>query len=245
MRGTKKWSKKKDLAKKSNGKLLKILLTIVVLFFGIRALWDWFFPVRTLNFRLEITFEVDGELVTGSGVQLYRVGRNVNPLAQGIIFHGIFGESVIVDLSNRPTIFALRARSRLDGQVVGGYNFLVQNACKHVQKARGYSPAEYVRFVGRSNGSCDITLKDLPPLMVFKDEQNPTTAARVFPDHPETTLGSGVKFVGAKLTFTDEPVTIGIEDRLTWLGDYDSRLLGGDGSLSTVPYIYFRRYRND
>nr|WP_321462950.1 hypothetical protein [uncultured Cohaesibacter sp.] len=239
--------------KNSPKQLIKVLLTISVLLFGIRELWDWHAPVRTVNFRLEVTFEVDGKPVTGSGVQRFVVGKAVG-IGQQTYRHRIFGEAVVVDLPDRPSVFALLAFSRYDRNGVyvrpsGGYNFLIEIACKLRERTKGFSPAEYVRFVGRLNRTCDIPNRYLPIMVVFSDETDPASVKRVIPEFPEQALGKGVKFIGESITVTKTATTQKIKKRLPWISEYEGDRLTSGYTYSPNPSLpdylrhgYFERF---
>jgi len=227
--------------------LVKFLLVFGLLIVGVKALWDWWVPVRTLNYRLDVTFEVNGQPVTGSGVQQLVVSRAIPLLGQKQATWRASGQAVPVDLPNGKTVYVLMASPRDDGSYPGGsgrFNLLVSDACKLQDKRGGRDWASYVKFVGDTRGTCNIQINHVPLMVVFLDEAKPATAVRVYPRNPAETLGVGVRFIGASLTITDASITTGIEERLAWLENYDSKLLGGKGSLSSLAYIYIRRDPN-
>lgn len=118
----------------------------------------------------------------------------------------------------------------------GGYRFLLSDACQLQQKRGNRGWSAYVRFVGSMEGQCRLLQKDLPLMVAFEDEADPSTVKRIFPDHPESVLGKEVKFLGASLTITDEQVTKGIRKRLTWLSDYPEPHLA-KGGFSSEPQL--------
>jgi hypothetical protein len=69
------------------------------------------------------------------------------------------------------------------------------------------------------SGSADIPLNLLPPILLFEDPHNPSTAHVFLPERPEQWLGPGAKFLGAQIAVTTEPRTTGIEAVLPWLAD--------------------------
>lgn len=211
------------------------------------------YPVSTLHYRLDVTFEVDSKQVTGSGVQKLVVKR-VRGLSQKRASWMASGEAVIVDLPDRPDVFVLLAGPRPDGSYSGGpggIDVLVSDACGLKERRGRRNWSEYVRFVGQVTGTCAVPEEELPLMVAFGDEADPTSVERVFPGDPEPVLGPGVRFVGASVTVTDAPVTTGIGGRLTWLSEHSSRRLE-IGSPSTDPpfaqimqHGFFRRPSRD
>jgi hypothetical protein len=71
----------------------------------------------------------------------------------------------------------------------------------------------------------------------FREETDPSSIERIFPDKPEQVLGPGIKFVGARITITDAPVTTGIRKRLTWLTeDTQKRLVAQPDGSANPPF---------
>jgi hypothetical protein len=68
-------------------------------------------------------------------------------------------------------------------------------------------------------GHSEIPVELLPPMIVLDDPANPSSAHLFDPEHPERSLGSGARFLGAQIAVTDAPVSHGIEASLPWLAD--------------------------
>ena len=68
-------------------------------------------------------------------------------------------------------------------------------------------------------GTSEIPIELLPPMIVLDDPANPSSAHLFDPEHPERSLGSGARFLGAQIAVTDAPVSSGIEAVLPWLAD--------------------------
>jgi hypothetical protein len=56
-------------------------------------------------------------------------------------------------------------------------------------------------------------------MIVLDDPVNPSSAHLFDPEHPERSLGSGARFLGAQIAVTDAPVSHDIEAVLPWLAD--------------------------
>ncbi|MBO6755806.1 MAG: hypothetical protein JJ902_05735 [Roseibium sp.] len=212
------------------------------------------YPVSTLHYRLDVTFEVDSKQVTGSGVHRLHTKR-LRGLSQKMFLLTASGEAVIVDLPDRKSVFVLLTSPTPDGTYTGGvkgrYDFLLADACGLWEKRDELGPSGFVRFLGTVTGTCAVPEEELPLMVAFGDEADPTSVERVFPGDPEPVLGPGVRFVGASVTVTDAPVTTGIADRLTWLSEYPEPGLDSQDRSSTsrlariLKHGYFRRPSRD
>ncbi len=56
-------------------------------------------------------------------------------------------------------------------------------------------------------------------MIVLDDPANPSSAHLFDPEHPERSLGSGTRFLGAQIAVTDAPVSNDINAVLPWLAD--------------------------
>lgn len=228
--------------------LIRIVLVCVALYLGFQGFMELYAPIRKLNFRLDVTFEVDGEQITGSGVQTCVARKSILSFLLDLTYEfDLYGEAVIVDLPNRSSVFVLMNSPRDDGSIQydsGSYVYIVISACRLREKAGKLGPAEYIRFIGSFTGSCEVKPKDVPVIVHFQDELDPSTIERVFPDKPEQVLGPGVRFVGARIQITDAPITTGIRDRLTWLTDFGSRSLSRDAPTSNPSLTQKLKHRH-
>lgn len=212
---------------------------------------ELYMPWRAVHYRLDVTFEVDGVPVTGSGVQKFFIIRDRVPLSPGVLNTWTYGEAVIVDLPGKKSVYALMTTARDDGSYSGGpgaFDFLVIRACNLQEKNKRSGASSLVRLVGGLSGTCQVPLQDIPLMVSFENETDPTSVQRVFPDHPESTLGGNVKFLKASITITHQKVTTGIEQRLPWLAERQNGRLTPNFVASLHPtlpdylrYFYFRR----
>jgi hypothetical protein len=76
-------------------------------------------------------------------------------------------------------------------------------------------------------GAHEITTNDLPDLVTFADINDPSSVIEVDPNNLKATLGVGISWNEITLESTDEPVTLGIEQKLTWLDAYSDGMLDG------------------
>jgi hypothetical protein len=89
---------------------------------------------------------------------------------------------------------------------------------------------DYVAQLARARGPHKITPSDLPDLVTFADVNNSATVIEVDPNNLQAALGADVSWSEITLESTDEPVTKGLELKLTWLPTYFEENLRLDGS---------------
>jgi hypothetical protein len=95
---------------------------------------------------------------------------------------------------------------------------------------------EGLKQVSRLSGKRELSLDSLPQLVRFRDVNDPKTVESVNPFNIGERFGPGAKLVRATLEIVPagvwpfdggEPLTTGIEKRLSWLPQYYDRMLDG------------------
>ncbi|OJJ09351.1 hypothetical protein BKI51_23210 [Alphaproteobacteria bacterium AO1-B] len=205
---------------------LKVLVVLGLIGWG---LLSWFAPTAHVRYRLDVTLEVDGEPVTGSVVQELTVNHGLfRGLSGKLITRTVRGQALALDLPGRGTLFvtmALYCPGKTEwGQCKYGYAYLVDEACAIKKQQPNF--AVFVRRFKRLDGSCPITEDQLPVMVRFEDPLRSETAQQVLPQDLGKAFGSDVRFASAGLTFTDIPLSTGIDNHLPWLSDNTSRHLG-------------------
>ncbi|OYX63594.1 MAG: hypothetical protein B7Y88_12505 [Sphingomonadales bacterium 32-64-17] len=182
------------------------------------------------RYRLTVEVETPEGLKTGSSVIEVKTavaGRN-SISVPGAVSHRVRGEAVTVDLGARGVLIALlHAEDNSDWasnvvyrlvpeaprvlDVEGHRDFEAQFAAmlEHLE------PIELPRTFPEQGH-----LKDQParPMLVrLADIADPRTLERVDPDDLAADFGPGVRLRRITMQLTDDPVTTGIEERLTWL----------------------------
>jgi hypothetical protein len=89
---------------------------------------------------------------------------------------------------------------------------------------------DYASQLARMCGAHKITTNDLPDLVTFADVNDPKSVLEVDPNDLQATLGPNLSWNEITLESTDEPITRGIEQKLTWLPRYFEKNLRLDGS---------------
>jgi len=78
---------------------------------------------------------------------------------------------------------------------------------------------------------------DLPDLVTFADVNDPKSVIEVDPYDLHGPLGPDISWNEITLESTDEPVTRGIEKKLTWLPAFHGKMLDGN----TLHYLDTRK----
>jgi hypothetical protein len=97
---------------------------------------------------------------------------------------------------------------------------------------------EIVSTLDSLRGLRAITAADLPHLVTFADVADPKSVIGVDPNDLQATLGVGVKWRSITIECTNEPVTTGIEKKLSWLTRMRSDASHGDIHLDGERYGY-------
>ncbi|HEY8064409.1 MAG TPA: hypothetical protein VIF40_06725 [Methylosinus sp.] len=191
--------------------LVFLALLIVAGYLG----WSRFDPSDSFRYRLILTAEVDGRLVSGTSVvqidyrelSLYWLlpddpGGPVKAKARG--------EALVLDLGAHGLLFATLDLCRhypryvvLD-VVLCAWNGRPARSMNDLQAVRDLPPVE-------------LPFERLPMLVRFRDIADPETVERVEPEDLPAKFGPGVRLVGAKIEMTTDPVTQGITMILPWL----------------------------
>ncbi|UAB78713.1 hypothetical protein INR77_03015 [Erythrobacter sp. SCSIO 43205] len=186
------------------------------------------------RYRLTVEVETPEGLKTGSSVievqqTVMRPGSAPGNLG---VSRKVRGEAVAVDLPRNQTLFTLlRSESNVDW---ASYLYVYLKP-----------PSTDKEFVDRLDDVLEVTgERELPrmwppvghigerpayPMLVtFSDIDDPTKVVRVDPDDLSASFGEGVSLKRITVALTDDPVTTGIEERLSWLREIWPNKLNGD-----------------
>jgi hypothetical protein len=135
------------------------------------------------------------------------------------------GQAVVVDLGSRGLLFAtLVGESQLRRGYTAMYTFNL--GLFPQEKFRGdvgsgmwtkHEYAAYLDEVIKRKPKAEMSFKDLPMLVRFRDPNDPASVERVDPLDLAASFGPGVTLGRALVEITDDPTTTGIEARLPWL----------------------------
>jgi hypothetical protein len=215
----------------------KFIAIVAIAIVGLGGIWSWLFPSGAVRYRLTLQVEADGCLHLGSGVIEVGFARQGWSDTQTLgVTASVKGEAVVVDLGTRGLLFALlkgvpaAARTpHRHGYVADPPRMVIKefNLAPSVGSLKG----ETLRRLSSVSARADV-LDRLPMLVRFRNLDDPKSAEQVHPGDLAASFGPGVRLVGATMEtvsvgvwpfnvfgFSGEPITTGIEKRLTWLTD--------------------------
>ncbi|MEO8321254.1 MAG: hypothetical protein ABI561_23350 [Bradyrhizobium sp.] len=206
---------------------MKWLGIVLALIAGVPVLYGVAYPSLTLHYRLTLEAEVDGKPQSGSGVIEVTYAKQPEFASGRDLISGHRGEAVVLDLGDRGTLFALLKagsdnRSIPESIILRAYNF-----------DGGAFPGATVEAgqqkLRQLSGKRELPLTSLPLLVRFRDIKDMNSAEEVDPLDIARHFGAGAKLMRATLEIvstgtwpfslfgvTGEPVTTGIEGRLSW-----------------------------
>jgi hypothetical protein len=222
-----------------------IVLAILV---GLIGLWKLLHPTHSYRYRLTIEVENNGEVHSGSSVVELNTTRNFFLSALDTVpdwTTAYRGEAVFVDLGGGDHLIALlestngdRPTASFPSRVILG-NKIANSTPSGVLDAL---TTKYPDRLAEANAKTyTVQLDQMPPLIRFRNLDDPMSVESVDPADPAASYGSGVMFRSARLEISNAPVTRGIVQRLPWLGRMrpDTALSGRKGSLwkaGDLPY---------
>ena len=177
------------------------------------------YPSVTVRYRLTLEAQVDGELKAASGVREVTYTKQPELAGQHELSIGSRGEAITLDLGSRGTLFAL-LKAGADGR--SGAEWIVLRAFGFDGGSLPRPVKEGVKQVSRLSGKRELPLDSLPMLVRFRDINEPKTVERVNPLNIGERFGPNAKLVRATLEIVPagEPITRGIEKKLSWLPQY-------------------------
>lgn len=207
-----------------------------------------------------IRYRITAEIVTPAGVKTGHSVWEYRGSMGGSIFGSqassgfrVRGEAVAVDVAPGETLFVLM-RTPNDND----YPANVLNAIPF-ERDTGPSPDSREEQMARTRDMYDRirddygthplwrpkgqprdeTLGGVPYFVRFGDLRDPKSVEMIDPDHLDKSFGKGFRLKALTIEITDDPVTVGIEKRLGWLGKHPEPKLNpehgpDDWSISAV-----------
>jgi hypothetical protein len=186
----------------------------------------WYRPYR---YRLTVEVDTPEGLKTGSSVIEVSSDRSPKWMPQGGgVSKTARGQAVAVDLPDGQTLFALLRSNNgnVDWPAYAAYTVIEVPAPSTGQDDQ----AEFLTRAKAAEGKTLTLPRDhrimiggaspnnYPLLVTFTDIRDPKTVAKVDPDDLAASFGPGVKLRRITVQITDDPVTTGIEKRLSATG---------------------------
>jgi hypothetical protein len=195
-----------------------IVLVLVAVAVGALVMSDLYVS-GAWRYRLTVAVETPEGTKEGSAVReawasasSIRIG-----LPESTSKTNIRGEAVVVDLGERGVLFAL----------------INSGSYREVSETFPYTAAKGIpdrirHFKNLEPGlKADLARKEWPRMVTFGDLSDPKSVKAVEPHDLAAAFGEGVSLKGITVEITDEPVTWGIEEWLSWLPEYYDRMFDG------------------
>ena len=217
--------------------MLKGLGIFVALIFGLVAyyLYHYALPVYTYRYRLTVDVAVDGKVVSGSTV---REISNRRPYHRSID-----GEAAIVDLGQRGVLFATLYDDDLSNVPTMMAEHVFRRAFKLPQN---YTPpegqgnqVEIWRQITELKDCAELTPRERPLLLRFRDLKVPASVERVDPLNLAASFGPGVSLRAITICVVDDPASRIVNGYLPWLGSSETRLANMPGRPLPVDQAPF------
>ena len=182
----------------------------------------------TPDYRYRLTVEIDTPEGLRSGSSVIEVEQSMGSTAMSgfgrRLARRVRGEAVAVDLPDGRTLFALlRSDDNHDWA-----SSIMQSLAPDIE---GEPWGERFDNVLLLEGKIALP-RTLPPvgpregrsaypmLVTFGDLDDPTSVDQIDPDDLVATFGKGYEIERITVPLTDDPVTVGIEERLGWLSEH-------------------------
>jgi hypothetical protein len=197
------------------------------------------------RYKLALTLDTPDGVKTASNVVEINTFDMTIP-ARGI-GHKTSGQALYVDLGTgrRPLIALLtRIRRATDpwptfrgwGEDAPG-EVLADN-CLGAKKPEDL--LDEIKATRKCRQPVAITTADLPDLVTFADTNDPKSVMLVDPNNLNATLGPGVSWGSMTLESTDEPLSKGIDEHLSWARAYDQNI----EIRGVMPFDRLKNYIN-
>lgn len=195
-----------------------------VLVLAVLGLVTWYkltFPSYTFHYRLTVQVEADGETKEASGVIGVR-WQDTPDLPDVPTFQlWAFGQAVLVDLGSYGVLFVpLGAYTNYEGLSLSQLPF-----GRELPRSR-----DVIERALKVKGRSEVAPHNLPQFIWQPHLNDPGSAVVVTAGQFPTIISPDVRLVGVWTEITDEPVSIGLEEEVPWIGElYEQR-----GKLVTV-----------
>lgn len=188
---------------------------------------------RSESYRYKLTLAVNTPDGAKRGSSVGEVlFYEVSILASGTM-HRLSGDALYLDLGpgRRPLIALLTSQLHLKNGKDESWSLDGGPSDNLLSRLYGLtltnSILDYTSKLAPMRGTHEITAKDLPDLVTFADTNDPKTVIDVDPNDLRATLGAGVSWNKITFEITGEPVSRGIERKLTWLDAQSEGMLDG------------------
>lgn len=183
---------------------------------------------ETIRYRLTVNVEVDGKLLSDSGVLQVKQSDTTPILgSMGGAGNEVTGEAVAIDLGSKGILFALLRgpQTGFGGSDRGAPAWLLFHTFANLSKSET-GPLSKVRLLRDLRPRKVLDIDEIPMLVHFRDLNDPKSVVQDDPTDLGATLGAGVALREVVIEVTDESITTGIEAKLAWLKTIEGQLDG-------------------
>jgi len=199
------------------------LLVLLILVVAV-VTYKYFYPTYNYRYRLTINIEADGKIHSGSSV--IEVIWYAHFLPETISFSSVLrGQAALVDLGDRGVVVA----ALINGESYGPASDGAWGAQWIAARSFGFqSTLDQLSALQSMRGKRDLGMDNLPRFVWLSDPRDPKSAKKILVQDFPTLLGPSVRFAGAFVEITDDPLVIDIRNKLPWLKALERRPAGDD-----------------
>jgi hypothetical protein len=185
-----------------------LFFTLVVLATTV-AVYKFFYPTHSYRYRLTINVEADGKLHSASSVvgvswsAFFLPDYHFNP--------ELGGQATLVDLGTHGVVVA----TLINGEDYGPASDGAWGAIWIVPRAFGIQTgSSQLTALEKVRGRRDLTPNNMPRFVWLSNPNDPMTAQKVLVQDFPTLIGPTVRFAGASIETTNDPLVIDIRGKL-------------------------------
>jgi hypothetical protein len=212
-------------------------MIVVVVALALVAAWRLvprlLIPSASAHYKLSVDIDDNGVLRHGEGVigVLFQsqgpllIGANMAQWSASTV-----GEAFAINFGERGALFVLLfgdgPRNKRNGREWGSRGYSPDAGRQALWSYFGFvvndlpngfeSKAKIDAFATGKNRA-ELEAAALPLLVRFRNPDDPSTVEIIDPDHLDAAFGPGAKIKNVWAEITNEPVTRGVADKLTWL----------------------------
>ena len=192
-----------------------LFFTLIVLVAAV-VIYKFFYPTYSYRYRLTINIEADGKLHSASSV--VGVSWSAFDLPSYHFNPELSGQATLINLEAHGVVVATLISGKEWGPVDGalGTLWIVPRA---FDLKKGYELSALERLRGRR----ELVLNDLPRFLWLSNPLDPMTARTLSVQDFPKLIGPSVRFVGASVEITNDPLVIDIRGKLPWLRPLEQR----------------------
>lgn len=197
-----------------------LFLALMVLVAAV-ATYKFFYPTYSYRYRLTINIEADGKLHSASSV--VEVSWSAFFLPDYHFNPELGGQAALVDLGSHGVVVAT-----LTAEDWGWHNSNAGwGALWLVPRAFGVRDSnDGLPELANLHGKRKLALDNLPRLLWFSNPQDPTTAKTILVDDIPSVFGPSIRFAGAFVEITSDPLVIDIRQKLPWITSLEKKPAG-------------------